>query len=279
MRVLNVDETVDEAGLRTLLGAFGGIVSMIFRQSTPEGYGLDPPWPMDFVFVGSTTNRPRRMHTCRRDALVVFESADVAATVLSELAEFEYGGRMLQVVRVSSQAGARPARTPDAVAEPVAKAPTDPSPYPVAAANAVRPVAEQPAEPAARPSAFYYADHGFSETGDAYGGANDTALFESYAAYSSYIDGISAGGASGPGVATAGGDAGNGFDEANGLARTGSNGANGERGTPVKKFGVWVGYFPEGRLIDRRAVMQMFSAVGHVHSVVVPKDPVTGRYE
>ena len=38
VRIANLDDAVDEAALRGLLAAFGPLSSLIFRQTTAEGY-------------------------------------------------------------------------------------------------------------------------------------------------------------------------------------------------------------------------------------------------
>ena len=213
----------------------------------------------------------------RRDALVVFERAEDAAIVLSELAEFDLGGRTVRVVRVGGGAAA-----PAAGSQP-ASAPVTASQSPPPTAVASEPSTPSDSGVAARPdrstsSGFHYSDHGGED-------ASSTSSEPAELPAPAPAPAPAAAGVVAPAAAGAAAIPYDRYASNYGATFSGVDGAaddatrsGGDALAPVKKYGVWVGYFPEGRMIDRRAVMQLFSTLGQVHSVVVPKDPVTGRY-
>ena len=221
---------------------------------------------------------------CRRDALVVFERAEDAAIVLSELAEFDLGGRTVRVVRVggggSSSGGvAAPAAGSHSAFAPVA-APQSPPPTAVAS----EPSTPSESGVALRPdrstsNGFHYSDHGGEDT------SSTSSTSSEPAEPPPPLPAKAVAGAVAPAAVSAAPVPYDRYASNYGATFSGVDGPaddatrnGGDALAPAKKYGVWVGYFPEGRMIDRRAVMQIFSTLGQVHSVVVPKDPVTGRY-
>jgi hypothetical protein len=226
----------------------------------------------------------------RRDALVVYENKDDAAMVLSELAEFEFGGRTLSVSRVGGQTPTRPAAPPSTATTAQTAAATAAGRDLTSNGHAHgehvraaggRSVDDSGATAAVAASAsrapFYYHDHGGSENADGYSSDGGYGGGGSGAGYTPTY--IGSGGDFGPVVAGAGlGGYDSNWGYMDAMGADGSSPDADRASASLKKYGVWVGYFPEGRLIDRRALVQVFSAVGQVHSVVVPKDPVTSRY-